>query len=99
MLARPLRAIHLVVRHAEVIPRDPDDRPLRPESLVLESSLDQVVALGGRQVREILEGPADGGGGINGRVTALRVIVQVMQFLLASEIGVTCCGIVFERDW
>ena len=99
MLARSLRAIHLIIRHTQIISRDPDHRPLRPQGFMLERSLHQIVALGERQVGKIIDSTSNGGGRVDIRVSTLRIVVQMSHFLCSGEVGVASGGVVLERDW
>ena len=67
MLTKPLGPVNLIVANTQLVARDPDDRPLGAQGGVLKGALHELVALGGRQVFDLV-GEA-GEEGIVGRLT------------------------------
>jgi hypothetical protein len=50
VLAESLSAVHLVVTNSKVIARDPDDRTLGTQGIMLEGSLDKLITFVGREI-------------------------------------------------
>ena len=96
MLRRPLRAIDLVVRDAQIVPRDPHHRTLGPQRLVLKRPLHKEIALRRREIFQALDVRATTACGTV--VVVAPLLIQAVHLLRAGELAVALHGVVLEGD-